>query len=284
MKNRSRASAPLALALLAAPLAAGAQTVRVTLPGVTTIVGSRQSDAPAVDAWLRDNVGGGGSVGISDDYARSGNGSAFMESISSASKADFEYLFGGEFVSPFALGTLTSASFDVYRDASSTAAAHLHPSLRFFVDADGSVATTGDRGYLIYEAVYNGVAAVTEGAWQTFTIGSTANLWFRQFSPGATENVYDRTLAAYQTGYTPTAGFNQITGNSLVYGIGTGVGSGWDGTYTGAVDNIHLRYGADGNVTFNFEVATVPEPTTVALTAGGLALLGAVVARRRRKD
>jgi hypothetical protein len=282
--NRSRVSARLALVLLAAaPLAAGAQTIRVTLPGVTTIVGSRQSDAPAVDTWLRDNVGGGGSVGISDDYARSGNGSAFMESISSASKADFEYVLGGAFASPFTLGSLTSASFDVYRDASSTAAAHLHPSLRLFVDADGSTATTDDRGYLIYEAVYNGVSAVTEGAWQTFTIGSTSNLWFRQFSPGQTENVYNRALAAYQSGYTPTPGFRQITGNSLVYGISTGVGSGWSGTYTGAVDNINLRYGANGNVTFNFEVAVVPEPTTAALTAGGLALLGAVAARRRRK-
>ena len=280
-----RFSVRLAAAALAIAPAANAQTVVVTAPAVKTVAGARESDAPALDAWLRNNVGGGGSVGVSADYPRSGTGSAFMATTSGASKADFEYYFGGAVIAPFTLGSLSGASFDVFRDASSSVAAHLHPSLRFFVDADGSMATTNDRGYLIYEAVYNGGGAVVEGAWTTYNIGASSNLWFRQFGPpGQTEEVFNRSLAAYQTGYTPTAGFQQLTGSSVVYGLSTGVGSGWAGTYTGAVDNVNVRYGQAGDVTFNFEVAAVPEPSTYALMGSGLLALAGVAARRRRAN
>ena len=282
--NRLRSTSLLA-ALAFAPLAtASAQTVIVTTPPVKTVAGARESDPFATDTWLRNNVGGGGSVGVSADFPRSGNGSAYMASTSGASKADFEYFFGGSVISPFSLGSLTGASFDFYRAGTSTTAAHFHPSLRFFVDADGDLGTATDRGYLIYEGIYNGAAVAPTDAWTTATIGGSTNLWFRQFTPGQTETVYNRSLADYQAGtYTPTAGFLQINGGSVVYGVSTGVGSGWNGTFEGAVDNVRLQYGAGNDVTFNYEVAAVPEPSTYVLMASGLAVLGGLAARRRKQ-
>jgi hypothetical protein len=264
---------------------AGAQTVVVTSPGVKSVTGAAQSDAFATDVWLRDNVRDGSSIGISSTYARSGNGSMYMSgTIANTSKADAEYFFGGAVLSPFTLGSLQGASYDVFRASSITAIGHLHPSLRFLVDADGDMSTVGDRGYLIYEGIYNGLGAMPVDAWTTMTIGATTNLWFRQFSPGVTVEVYDRTLADYQAGYTSPNG-STFGAGSLVYGLSSGIGSGWDGSYTGAVDNISVTQNGR-TTTFNFELAptsTVPEPATAALLGGGLlGVMGIGAARRRR--
>jgi hypothetical protein len=284
-------TAAVAVAVSLTPLASiGAQVVTVTTPvGVYTEPGPVNTGDPfALDTWLRTNVRNNGSVGITNTYARSGNGSAYFNGAQgpsgASSKADFEYFFGGQYVSPFALGTLTGLSYDYYRDASSTNSAIQVPSLRMYLDFDGNAATA-DYGYMIYEPYYTqGAAGVVTGAWQSETIGSSSIFWVSQFGHG-NENVY-RPLSDYTTnGYTPNAGFTQITRSSIVLGLSSGIGSGW-GPFTGAVDNIRVQYGSGASakdVTFNFETAstTTPEPATTALTATGLlALVG--IARRRK--
>lgn len=299
-------SAFAAAALLATAPALAAQTVTVTSPGVVTTTGARSSDAifaPLLpltpkDQWLRQNVGGVGataSTGVSSTYARSGNGSALMSFTqttgTSAGKADLEYFFGGTYVSNFTLGTLTGASFDYFKAGTSTVAANQTQALRFYVDGDGDLTTTTDRGYLVYEPVYNGTASVATDVWNTATIGSTSNLWFRQFTGGL--NDYSstgngRSLAAYQAGgYTPTGSVTVVlSSNSLIFGLSTGIGSGWTGaSYTGAVDNVSITRGGQ-TTTFNFEttvgVTATPEPSTWALMGTGLlAVAGAAVRRRR---
>ena len=264
---------------------AAAQTVVVTSPTgtVTNPGGPDMNDPFAFDTWLRNNVRGGSTVGISTNYARSGNGSAYMSgTIAGTSKADMEYYFNGQYIAPFSLGSLSAASYDYLRNSSSTAAGHLAPSLRFMIDEDGNLGTSADRSLLIYEPIYNGIGAIATNVWNTGLVTSTTNLWWRQFSPGFTVEDYDVTLADYQSGV--TVGTRTITGNSLVFGLSSGIGSGWNGTYDGAIDNVHVAY-ANEDVTFNFEtqaVVATPEPASLVLVATGFLGIAGFVRRRKK--
>jgi hypothetical protein len=273
-----------AVALLAAPAPAAAAVTVVTQPaGAATL-----PDAfPGFDIWYRDDVRAGSSAGITTDFARSGAGSMLLTGTSSVSKANLAYYFAPTEYAFTTLGNFASVGYDAYRASSSTTAAHLAPALRLLVDADGNLATSGDRGSLVYEPVYNGTP-VSVDQWMSTTVGSATNLWFYQSGRGV-EEVFDRTLAAYQSGaYTSTASFAHLSGSSLVYGVSFGTGSGWSGTYTGAVDNVTIALRDGGSTTFNFEPAApttaTPEPASLALVGGGLLLLGGIVARRRGRD
>ena len=272
--------------LLTAVASANAQVVTVTSPGTTTNnTNTNQSDPFAVDTWLRDNVRDGSTVGINSTYARSGNGSAFMQgTIANTSKADMEYYFGGQYVSPFQLSSLAALSYDYYRASSSSASAHYAPSLRLMIDEDGVLGGT-DQSVLVFEPIYNGTNVVSLDQWVSNIITGSTNLWWRQFNPGSTvEDPFGQQLSAYMSVTGVTSNNRTISGNSVVYGLSSGIGSGWDGSYVGAVDNIHIGYG-NTDVTFNFETQAVatPEPASIVLFATGFIGI-AGFARRRRKN
>jgi hypothetical protein len=121
--------------------------------------------------WVYNNTRGGGSVGIRNNYPRSGNGSVYFNSPGSSGKADIEYFadpvpVGGNFVpNPYdpssilgSLAALSHLSYEWYRDGSSTAPDFLHPVLRLGilrVNQDNTFAL----GYLVFERVYNGFGA-----------------------------------------------------------------------------------------------------------------------------
>ncbi len=69
------------------------------------------------------------------------------------------------------------------------------------------------------------------------------------------------------------------------YGFTAGVGSGWNGQFTGAIDD--LRFGVDGQeaAAFNFEVASVaavPEPASWAMMIVGMGAIGGSLRRRAK--
>ncbi len=244
--------------------------------------GSNQGQAVVGSSWYYNNVRNSGSVGINTTYARSGNGSAFLGGTQDSSKADIELLpggfnFGGNFVSTGSLGTLgalNSLSYEWYRDSSSTARADLHPVIRLLIDADGNLNTTNDRGGLVFERAYNGGGVVTN-QWVTENIfsynsGAGANMWTFGAGMSFAQLGYGVTLSGWQ------AGAGTISGSSAIIGISLGIGSGWGGSFAGAVDNVSFGFTGGAAYTFNFEV--VPTPGAMAL----LGLGGLVAARRRR--
>jgi len=291
-------SSKLILGLCAALVAASAfaqATVTVNsqnpVPGdLFTNTGSTNQGQSFGNAnWVYNNTRGGGSVGIRNNYPRSGNGSVYFNSTSSSGKADIEYFASpvnasGNFVpNPFnpssilgPLAALSHLSYEWYRDGSSTALNHLHPVLRLGilrVNQDNTFAL----GYLIFERVYNGFSgAAPANSWQSDDIVSNNyGLWATASLGFGDPNVNFSQVFKTLSGWVSAA--NDANATLYVISVNAGIGSGWDGTFTGAVDNI--TFGFNGTyTTYNFEV--VPEPASmVALSSGLIGLLGL----RRRK-
>ena len=217
--------------------------------------------------------------GILDERPRSGDGSMHMALTNGSGKVDLAYNWG--FVAGRTLGKLDTLSYDWLRVGGGTAAAHLQPALRLNYDADGNVDTTGDRGYLIWEQIYNG-GGLVEDNWTSSNI-LAGNFWMRQFTPGNTVENYDTTLAEWIGGAHPSAVADLLGANTAILGLEFGIGSGWNGSFTGYIDNVTYGFRGDDATTFNFETraSDVPEPASFALL--GLGIVAFAAARKRKQ-
>ncbi len=286
------------VAIFAASTAITANAAVYTTPsGLLTAPNAGTVGDPIVaDTWLRENVRNGASIGITTNFPRNNDGSGYLNlgPNGGSGKADWEFYPTGTFGT---VANLTALSYDWYRTSASTVASHLHPVIRLIVDRDGvNPGTSGDISYLIFERAYNpSTSAVPTDAWTTEAIGNATNLWISQPGQGI-EEVYNRTLADYKAGtYTPTAGWAAITGNSVIIGVSMGIGSGWNGTFEGAVDNVNLTRAGAAAFSANMEVnapvvaatPSVPVPTlgfTQLLALIGLLGLAMTFMLGRRKQ
>ena len=275
MKTLFRSTIVLAL------LGAGAaQAGTVTVTSVGTV--------PTVNSWYLTNFRGLSTghtsntfAGITNANPRSGNGSVEMSSTDGSGKADFAYTWG--FVNGRTLGNVDVVGLDWFR-AAGTSAPHLAPAMRLLYDADGNAGTTGDRGYLIWEQVYNGATA--QNQWVSSDL-EEQYFWQRKFATGTNVEDYDMTLDAWAAGTVPVTPtpqpFDLLSTSTAILGIEFGIGSGWAGTFRGFVDNVRIGFTGEESMNFNFETAAsqVPEPASLALL--GLGAIGFAARRRKQK-
>ena len=212
--------------------------------------------------WYYNAVADGSVVGITTGNPKDGNGSVYLETSSRADRAQIEYLPGGDLGS---LAHLVGMSFDGYRDGASTVANLFFPAMRVIVgDQDGN-----RIGNLVFERVYNVAVSdrpVPTDAWLTMNIDKNTSLWGQA---GLATNPWSlKSLAAWQ---------DELGGYSIL-GFRVQGGGGWDGKFTGYVDNISWTIG-DETTTTNFEVIPLPAGIWLMGAAlGGLALMRRKVA------
>lgn len=274
--------APTALAL-----ACGlSHAATVTTPA--GLVTGPHNDTLAPNVWQRVDIRATASVGITNDYPHNGDGSVLMTSGDGTGKTTWQYFPAGG-LGP--LSSFTSATYDWYRDATSSVTNYFHPVFRIRVDTDGDPTTTGDQSWLVYErGAIDSSMAVPTGTWVTESIGDSTHMWVWQ-SGAANSQLPNTTMAQFKAGsYVPESGGFAIPATSTILGIQVGTGSGWSGTFRGAVDNIGIAaqssIGPD-----NFEL-TAPAPAAAApvptldlwalLGLGGL-LAGLTAWRQRRR-
>jgi hypothetical protein len=241
----------------------------------TTVTGpggdANRAYAPIVtNTWEQSAVGGGATVGITTNYAHDGNGSVYFNTTGSNAKADLEYYL----TTAVPLSSVTSLSFDYYRDSASTVTASLAPVMRLDILKNGSFA-----GSLVLENIYQAQQNIAPtDVWTTLAASLTNGIFW------ATNASLGPTFAAALGGQKTLQEW--IDGNSgaqlTVAGVSIGVGSGWDGNFVGAVDDVNVVFTRAATINSNFEVAAaVPEPATWAMFIGGFGLVGAAMRRRR---
>ena len=242
----------------------------------TNSTGARVSAPFQSYTWRQTSVGGGATVGITTDYARSGNGSVSFETTGNPAKADLTY----SFAEAIPLSSFASIAYDFYRDGASTVGGNFAPVFRFEIFKNATFA-----GSLVLEHLYQNQTQPALDSWTTVSATQTSGIWW------ATNGLLGPTFADANGGQKSLQAWIDANAGSTLYvtGYNIGVGSGWtDGTqagtglFRGALDNIAITNDA-GTQSFNFEVAgAVPEPASWAMLIGGFGVVGGTLRSRRR--
>lgn len=262
----------------------GSATTTTNANGKSTIVtgpaggANRATATPTIGSWYQSEVGGNGTVGITKTYTSDGNGAAYFSGYETnpgspvgSAKGDLAY----NFAAPVLLSSLTNMSYDYFRSSTSTVDANLAPVMRLNILKDGVFA-----GALVLENVYQFQTPAAIDTWTS--VSATLNsgiIW-------ATNGSLGPTFANANGGQKTFADWISANSNSTltVTGMSIGFGSGWNGSFAGAIDNVKIGFanGPTGNYDFQVDAeAAVPEPATWAMMIAGFGVTG--VSMRRRK-
>lgn len=255
---RVAAIAMAAVPFLASPVLA--QTTVVVTPsnphGWTGTTYGPTYTSPGIDA----------SAGITQSYARSGNGSVEIKLGDAAhNEADWSM----DFSSGHSLSSINALSYDWLRSSSSTNDGSIIPAFVLYM-SDGSG--------LVYERAYNASGNAPQDTWTTENI-LNGKFWSTGNGTGNCAN-----YGAFQTlSYFNT---NCYGGNGSVTGLDMFMGYTQAGTFDGAVDNATIGFEGGEATRYNFEAdgqSTVPEPSSMALLGTGLVGLVPMIRRRKKR-
>jgi hypothetical protein len=178
------------------------------------------------------------------------------------------------------IGDITAFSYDWKRDSSSTVPDQLQPSIKlmWWSDTDNSLTpTAGDSyGTLAFEYAYNHSGPAPTDSFQTENV-LNQYVWEWTTGKGANEH-YNVTIPQWAAGYTSGDPNETVLGsNTYIYGIVVEAGSGWDGTFSGSVDNINIGFAGGTNSLTTFDC--IPESSSVVF--GCLGMIAIVFSRKR---
>ncbi len=217
-------------------------------------------------------VRNGASQEINTDQPRNGNGSLMQSTTSGSDKAIAYFNTGTSLgtLGDFAAGN-TVISFDYYRDGSSTAAAHLAPAFELAVSTDSD---TDIEYYIKWEAAYNnGTSSIVTDIWNSTGNIANENWWIWDVVNGQAITSYNYTLADWSVGSI----LQDLNGDASVLYCDISLGSGWNDSYLGYVDNVSLTVAGGTSYVSNFEsVAAVPAPGAILLAGLGTACVGRI--------
>lgn len=222
-------------------------------------------------------------VDITTNQPRSGTGS--LEFVTNfvtpgQDKVDYELLWDPANFPNRTLSNLSALSYEYRRDSSSAVGGAFHPvlRLRWYNDNATPMDTADDTlGQLIYEEVYQGVNPVPVDTWDTNDIDlAAANLWMfcNDCGGGATGVVqnYSASISDWLAG--PVVGQpgdpvppDLSVGTTFVFGMNTGVGSGWSDDLLMWVDNVRIAFGMADDLNYNFEGPVPVADLSVVKTA-----------------
>jgi len=251
----------------------GVATTTTTAAGTTTTVsgpagGANRATAAPNGSWFQSDVGGGATLGITTLLSPDGNGAAYFNTTGGASKADLRY----QLATPIPLAKFASASYSFYRDGSSTVDASITPVLRLELLKNG-----GFGGSLILEYYFQNLTAPTTNSWTTVSATQTDSYFW-------TTNAFLGPTFGASGGRKSVAQWvaDNVGTDLKVYGFTIGVGSGWaGGSFTGAADAMSFGFTDGTTASFDFAVASVPEPESWAMLVVGFAMIVGAVRRRR---
>lgn len=240
----------MAAAALAAPQAATAAII-----------------TPSAPAGWGSTIYGGAISAITTTYPRSGSGSIEITLPSGTAGADWWV----ELATPAPLSTFSGGTYEWWRDSASTNDPIQAPAYALWIDNDCNTATTGDQTYLVYEPYYQTNANAPVNQWVGETVTPASVVW--QAGGGVPWSA--QPISAYMNG-TATGG-TAINGASCIVGVLPFAGSGWTGSFHGAMDNVTLTLAGAGqvvNANFEPDGAIAPGAGTVAVPTVGAWALG----------
>lgn len=205
--------------------------------------------------WTNGDTRPGGSIGITSNNPRSGNGSLEMSTNDPAAKAQWQRPNASGYGT---VGSITSIGFDWNRSSTSTAAAHFAPVMQIQgFNGNGQFFT------LTCERAYNYSDAAPTDTW--VTENAIGQVWWLRIGGVNYDIVADmRTLQDW-------ANDPRVGANAQVYNYLLGFGSGVSGQFRAYVDNAQIGFNNQPPVISNFEAESVPEPASIFLFATGIA-------------